>query len=481
MRSARVMSSTSRHVVTASGAPSTSAVIVTTRSVDCRIRRRTGGQSWLKRKPTPRTVAIRRSPPILRRSQDMCMSSVLRRLQVGVVPHLAQDLLAGDDLPGPQQQHPQQLELLVGQADLGAVDEHAPPGQLHAHAPDLDGLRGEPAQQRADPGQQLGEAEGLADVVVGAGVEADDEVDLVGAGGEHEDGEVGHLGPDAAADLEAVHAGQAEVEHQQVDVAAADALQRAHPVVGDRDVVALALQRPRERLGDRRVVLGEQDRGHDRRVSPTARAPAGTRLPPIEPARVATFARASPDAAVYEPPVAYARVQTSRRANHRRVRASPDAAAREPTRTRHAWHVSRRVSRAPGRRDSPGHAHPGGRLARWTCPRRSCIVPADDLTDLGDDLALALRLADTADAITLARFRAADLQVTRKPDRTPVTDADTAAEDALRAVLGHERPGDAVLGEERGGRASRRTAGAGCSTRSTARRTSPAACPCGPR
>ena len=42
VRSARVMSSTSRHVVTASGAPSTSAVIVTTRSVDCRIRRRTG-------------------------------------------------------------------------------------------------------------------------------------------------------------------------------------------------------------------------------------------------------------------------------------------------------------------------------------------------------------------------------------------------------------------------------------------------------
>jgi histidinol-phosphatase len=74
-----------------------------------------------------------------------------------------------------------------------------------------------------------------------------------------------------------------------------------------------------------------------------------------------------------------------------------------------------------------------------------------DQPDLGDDLALALRLADTADAITLDRFRAADLQVTRKPDRTPVTDADTATEDALRAVLGHERPGDALLGEERGG------------------------------
>ena len=77
--------------------------------------------------------------------------------------------------------------------------------------------------------------------------------------------------------------------------------------------------------------------------------------------------------------------------------------------------------------------------------------PADRSPDLADDLALALQLADAADAITLDRFRAADLRVTRKPDRTPVTDADTAAEDALRAVLGTARPGDAVLGEERGG------------------------------
>lgn len=60
-------------------------------------------------------------------------------------------------------------------------------------------------------------------------------------------------------------------------------------------------------------------------------------------------------------------------------------------------------------------------------------------------------MADAADAITLARFQAADLRVSRKPDRTPVTDADTATEDALRAVLAERRAGDVVLGEERGG------------------------------
>jgi histidinol-phosphatase len=68
-----------------------------------------------------------------------------------------------------------------------------------------------------------------------------------------------------------------------------------------------------------------------------------------------------------------------------------------------------------------------------------------------DDLSVALRLADAADGITTARFRADDLVVDRKPDRTPVTDADTAVEDAIRLVLASDRPADAVLGEEGGG------------------------------
>jgi histidinol-phosphatase len=71
-----------------------------------------------------------------------------------------------------------------------------------------------------------------------------------------------------------------------------------------------------------------------------------------------------------------------------------------------------------------------------------------------NDLELATHLADAADAITTTRFRALDLTFERKPDRTPVTDADTAVEDALRAILSDERPGDTVAGEERGGAAT---------------------------
>ncbi|WP_127793789.1 inositol monophosphatase family protein [Agromyces sp. LHK192] len=69
---------------------------------------------------------------------------------------------------------------------------------------------------------------------------------------------------------------------------------------------------------------------------------------------------------------------------------------------------------------------------------------------LADDLALALALADRADAISLERFRAVDLEVSTKPDRTPVTEADLAVERAIRDGLADARPDDGVLGEEFG-------------------------------
>jgi histidinol-phosphatase len=66
------------------------------------------------------------------------------------------------------------------------------------------------------------------------------------------------------------------------------------------------------------------------------------------------------------------------------------------------------------------------------------------------DLDFALSLADDADALSLPRFRAVDLHVETKPDLTPVTDADTAVERALRERIARDRPGDGVLGEEEG-------------------------------
>jgi histidinol-phosphatase len=73
------------------------------------------------------------------------------------------------------------------------------------------------------------------------------------------------------------------------------------------------------------------------------------------------------------------------------------------------------------------------------------------VTDRSEDLALALRLVDVADEITLSRFRAEDLIVETKPDLTPVSEADRAVEEAIRERLTAARPGDALFGEEFGG------------------------------
>jgi histidinol-phosphatase len=65
-------------------------------------------------------------------------------------------------------------------------------------------------------------------------------------------------------------------------------------------------------------------------------------------------------------------------------------------------------------------------------------------------LDLALDLARRADAITMARFRARDLVVDTKPDLTPVSEADRAVEEMVRAELAVRAPRHGVLGEEFG-------------------------------
>ena len=70
--------------------------------------------------------------------------------------------------------------------------------------------------------------------------------------------------------------------------------------------------------------------------------------------------------------------------------------------------------------------------------------------DLNSDLELALRLADIADEISLARYQALDLIIETKPDSSPVTDADKAVETAIRNEILKVRSEDLVVGEEYG-------------------------------
>jgi histidinol-phosphatase len=67
------------------------------------------------------------------------------------------------------------------------------------------------------------------------------------------------------------------------------------------------------------------------------------------------------------------------------------------------------------------------------------------------DLRFAHELADATDAITLERFRSRDLRVERKPDLSPVTEADRLAEETVRSLVARRRDGEGVFGEEAGG------------------------------
>lgn len=64
---------------------------------------------------------------------------------------------------------------------------------------------------------------------------------------------------------------------------------------------------------------------------------------------------------------------------------------------------------------------------------------------------VAEALADAARTETLRHFRAPDLTAeTKAAHFDPVTEADRAAEAAMRAILAERRPDDAILGEEEG-------------------------------
>jgi len=182
----------------------------------------------------------------------------LGRAEPVLVPDLGHDALPPHHATGLGDEQREEVELLGGQLELSV----APPGAACAdvHADRLGGDRvGDAApQEGADPGEELGEPERLGDVVVGARVEAGDDVELIALGGEHEDRGARADGSDPATDLQSIDTGQPDVEDEQV-VLPGERL--PHRLVAVRDpvnLVPLTAQGPHEGLHDSLVVLGEE-------------------------------------------------------------------------------------------------------------------------------------------------------------------------------------------------------------------------------
>ena len=118
------------------------------------------------------------------------------------------------------------------------------------------------AEDGLDACEELADAEGLGDVVVGSELEAEDFVDLLALGGEHDDGDVHPLGSDSLADLEAVELGEHEVEDDEVGACGEGEVEAGLSVGCGEDLVALELEVVLEAHEHVGLVFNDQDLFH---------------------------------------------------------------------------------------------------------------------------------------------------------------------------------------------------------------------------
>src|SRR5450759_888635 len=178
-------------------------------------------------------------------------------------PDALDELLASHRAAGVRDQVGEQVELLAGEVDDLPVDRHAPRRSVDLHAGRaVDGARRgalRPLEQRADPREQLRHLEGLAEVVVRAGVETLHHVGGVGTRGEHEDRNTVSAAAETGRDLEPVDAGQHQVQHDEVGTGRRDRLERRGAVGRPPYLEAVVRELELDESGDALVVLHQQD------------------------------------------------------------------------------------------------------------------------------------------------------------------------------------------------------------------------------
>jgi hypothetical protein len=189
----------------------------------------------------------------------------------------AQELLTVEQSLGLAHERLQQLELREGQRDGATVDrdlaaapvEHDRTRAEHLHA---EGARTGPPQHRADAAAKLGDAEGLGDVVVGAGLQSQHRIGLAVAGGEHDDGHEVATPAQRAAHLEAVWArAERDVEEDHVEAVGAGPIDGRAAVGHGGDPVSIAGEGIGERAAQVGLVVDDQHVEHELSAHPPQR------------------------------------------------------------------------------------------------------------------------------------------------------------------------------------------------------------------
>src|SRR6478672_2762081 len=200
---------------------------------------------------------------------DVDVDRLLVLVESLVVAEQLQELAPGVDAAGSRGEMTEDLELRRREADPTVATLDAPPLEIddevavpdHPAAGGVAEIAVRPAEQGPDPAHQLAQPERLRQVVVGAQLEADHLVDLVVAGGQDEDGRLRAGGPEPAQDLEAVHAREADVEHDEVRGLVDREIEALLAALRHRDLVALLLEGVLDPAGNRELILDDQDRG----------------------------------------------------------------------------------------------------------------------------------------------------------------------------------------------------------------------------
>ena len=197
---------------------------------------------------------------------DMAVDGAVRHLDVELIGR-THDLLAAEDERRPCQKCPQDSEFNGGEAKLSArklgdvligIDRQlALRKRGHGRLCILP-ARSDTAQDDVHAGDEFARAEGFCDIVVTADLQAQDAIDLVVAGGEKKDRNVGGLS-DFAADVQSVEFRHADIQNDQIRPVGGKARQCFLAVARLEDSHSGLLQCNTDDLADVQVVVNDEN------------------------------------------------------------------------------------------------------------------------------------------------------------------------------------------------------------------------------